>query len=72
MKKFKRYISQQCMGYNADFSQSHFENVVEFQDGSLKTMYSTHTTLHNGMGVVSNLNDHRPYVAVPKTTSTGE
>ena len=61
----KSFISQRCIGYSADFNRTHFENVVEYSDGTVKTMYSTHKKDTSGFTTIGELYSFPPIVDRP-------
>lgn len=40
-KIIQRYISQKCIGYNANFTKTYYESVAVFTDGTTATIYET-------------------------------
>lgn len=61
----KKVLSQRAIGYNADFTKTHFQHTVELADGRVVTQYSTDTTLPNGSISEGLWTTLRPFVDQP-------
>lgn len=42
-KIVNRYISNELIGYNRDYTQTYYRNVVEWTDGTTQTVYEVHS-----------------------------
>lgn len=60
-KIIQRYISQKCIGYNANFTETYYESVAVFTDGTTATIYET----QQGNNATIGYSLIRPTVEVP-------
>lgn len=65
MKIIKRFISQVCIGYSADYSTSYFECRAETNEEKEITCWVSSTTLPSGIELSSPVSFTRPRVAIP-------
>jgi hypothetical protein len=68
VKMFKRYISQRCIGYQknqyGDITHYVGENRVEWQDGTISTIWSVVPTLNTPGDHTAKLFEGRPRIDV--------
>lgn len=62
-KIVKKFLKQKCLGYSSDFRKTHWEHTIEYEDGTIDTVYSTDS--HGEIG--ERFEKRKPFVAMPST-----
>jgi len=65
----KQFISQKCIGYSNDFRRTHYEHIVELQDGKVVTVWSTDISTQDTMTIEGQLSESHPLVERAITTA---
>jgi len=60
----EKFLNRKCIGYSADFKQTHIKHRVKMRSGEIKTMYSTDTYKPDGTETIGELKEEEPYVSI--------